>query len=135
MSCFLSAALLAAATSLAVTAAADDKKDEPKGEKLKTILSVTCELDKDKKTLTVTAVGQVPTGGWKGAKLVRREAKEAPKDGIYEYDMTAVRPTGIVTQIISKVTAKDVWEDPPADLKGVKVYGAGAGAKAAKVEK
>lgn len=134
MSRFMGAALLTAAASLAVTAAADDKKGEPKGEKLKTILSVTCELDKGKKTLTVTAVGQVPTGGWKGAKLVRREAKEAPKDGIYEYDMTAVRPTGIVTQVISKVTAKDTWEDPPADLKGVKVYGDGDGAKAAKVK-
>jgi hypothetical protein len=124
-------ATLFAAAACAVAASADDK-DEPKGERLKTILSVACELSKDKKTLTVTAVGQVPTGGWKGAKLVRRKA--APKDGIYEYDMTAVRPTGIVTQVISKVTAKDVWENPPADLKGVKVYGAGAGARTATVE-
>lgn len=134
MSRLIRAALFAAALALAPGASADDKKDEPKGEKLKTIISVTCELGKDKKTLTVTAVGQVPTGGWKDAKLVRRKSKEAPKDGIYEYDMTAVRPTGIVTQVISKVTAKDVWEDPPADLKGVKVYGAGGGAKEAKVE-
>jgi hypothetical protein len=127
-------AVVAVALSLAVVSA-EDKKDEKKGEVLKTVIDVKVDFDKEKKTLTVTAVGQVPTGGWKDAKLVRRETKEAPKDGIYEYDLTAVRPTGIVTQVISKVTAKDTWENPPTDLKGVKVYGVGDGAKTIKLDK
>jgi hypothetical protein len=113
----------------------EEKKDEKKGAVLKTVLDVSYTVDKEKKTLTVTAVGQVPTGGWKDAKLVRREVKEAPKDGIYEYDLTAVRPTGIVPQIVSKVTASDTWENPPADIKGVKVYGVGDGAKSIKFDK
>ena len=113
----------------------DDKKEEKKGEVLKTIIDVTYEFDKDKKKLTVNAVGQVPTGGWSGAKLTPRATKESPKDGIYEYELTAVRPTGIVTQAISKVKASHTWENPPADIKGVKVYGADKGAKTIKFDK
>jgi hypothetical protein len=33
------------------------------------------------------------------------------------------------------VTAKHTWDNPPADIKGVKVYGEGAGAKTVKFEK
>jgi hypothetical protein len=115
-------AAFAVATAVALTAAAEDKK-EAKGEVLKTVVEVTHEFDKDKKKLTVTAVGQVPTGGWKDAKLTPRATKEAPKDGIYEYDLTAVRPEGIATQVISKVKASHTWENPPKDMKGIKVYG------------
>lgn len=128
-------AALSLALAFGLSTSADEPKDEKKGEVLKTIISVTPAYDKEKKQLTVTAVGQVPTGGWTGAKLTPRKTTEAPKDGIYEYDLTAVRPTGFVTQVISKVTAKHTWDNPPADLKGVKVYGAGEGAKTAKVEK
>jgi hypothetical protein len=126
----------AAALALSVVSAtAEDKKEEPKGEQLKTVISVTHSFDKDMKTLTVTAVGQVPTGGWTGAKLTPRKYKDKPADGIYEYDLTAVRPTGFVTQALSKVKAEHKWENPPADIKGVKVYGAGEGAKTVKFDK
>jgi hypothetical protein len=77
----------------------------------------------------------VPTGGWSGAKLTRKATKDAPKDGIYEYELTAVRPTGIVTQALSKVKASAEWENPPADLKGVKILGAGEGAKTVEIKK
>jgi hypothetical protein len=133
---FVGAALFAlAAVAVTVTANAEDKKDEKKGEMLKNIIDVSYEFDKDKKKLTVTAIGQVPTGGWSGAKLTPRATKEAPKDGIYEYDLTAIRPTGIVTQALSKVKANHTWENPPAGMKGVKVYGAGEGAKTIKFDK
>ena len=126
------------ATAVALTASAEDKKPddkkEAKGEVLKTVIDVTHEFDKDKKKLTVTAIGQVPTGGWKDAKLTPRAIKEAPKDGIYEYDLTAVRPTGIVTQALSKVKASHTWDNPPADMKGIKVYGSGE-AKTVKFDK
>jgi hypothetical protein len=133
---FVRAAALAVVASLLAlpVASADEKKDEKKGEVLKTVIDVKADYDKEKKTLTITAVGQVPTGGWKDAKLTPRATKEASKDGIYEFDLTAVRPTGIVTQALSKVTAKYTWENPPADLKGIKVYG-GTEAKTVKIEK
>ena len=131
-------AAVAAAFTLAVSVAdekkADEKKEE-KGEVLKTVIEVTYEFDKDKKKLTINATGQVPTGGWSGAKLTPRKTKDAPKDGVYEFDITAVRPDGIVTQVISKVKASHTWDNPPADLKGIKIYGAGDGAKTVKIEK
>lgn len=129
------AAFAVAALALAQSASAEDKKEEKKGEVLKTIIDVSYEYDKDKKNLTVSAIGQVPTGGWGGATLTPRKTKDAPKDGIYEYDLTAVRPGGIVTQVISKVTAKHTWDNAPADIKGVKVYGVGEGAKTIKFDK
>ena len=136
---FVRASFAFTALAFALTATAEDKKPddkkEEKGVVLKTVLEVTYEFDKDKKKLTVTAVGQVPTGGWKDAKLTRRATKDAPKDGIYEYDLTAVRPTGIVPQIVSKVKANDVWENPPADIKGVRVYGVGDGVKTVQFDK
>ncbi len=135
---FVRAAAFAFAFAVAVltlTVSAQEKKEEKKGEVLKTIIDASHEFDKDKKKLTVNVIGQVPTGGWSGAKLTPRATKESPKDGIYEYDLTAVRPSGIVTQVISKVKASHTWENPPADIKGVKVYGAGAGAKTIKFDK
>jgi hypothetical protein len=130
---FVRAAAFAFATAaLTLGASAQDKKDAKKGQTLKTVIDVTYELDKDKKKLTVNAVGQVPTGGWSGAKLTPRATKEAPKDGIYEYDLTAVPPDGFATQVISKVKASHTWDNPPTDIKGVKVYGVGAGAKTVK---
>jgi hypothetical protein len=139
MSNFIRSVALAVLAGSFMTALAVDQKPErdekPKGELLKTVISADASYGKDRKTLTITAVGQVPTGGWKGAKLTRKETKEAPKDGIYEFELTAIRPDGIVTQVISKVTATEKWENPPADLKGVKILGVGEGAKTVKVEK
>jgi hypothetical protein len=138
---FTRAAVLAAVAAAGMTGLAAQKtepqkeKDKPKGELLKTVLDAKATFDKDKKKLTVEATGQVPTGGWADAKLTPKEAKTAPKDGIYELDLTAVRPTGIVPQVISKVTATYTWDNPPADLKGVKVNGDGDGAKTVKVQK
>jgi hypothetical protein len=126
-------ALAVAAAGLASSVSADDKKDAPKGEVLKVVITATAELSADKKKLTVTAVGQVNTGGWSGAKLTPKPDQK-PKDGVYEYELTAIRPTGIVTQALSKVKAEHVWENPPADLKAVKILGADKGAKTVEVK-
>jgi hypothetical protein len=141
MTKFTRALVLAAFAAVGMSSLAAAEKPEPvkeekkSGELLKTVIDVKYVWDDNKKGLTITATGQVPTGGWKDAKLVRRVTKDAPKDGVYEFDLTAVRPTGIVTQALSKVTAIEKWMDPPADLKAVKVYGAGDGAKTVKIEK
>ncbi len=135
---FVLAAALAVVAAALTTASAEDKKEpkeEKPGEVLKVIINVTHSFSDDKKALTVTAVGQVPTGGWTGAKLIPRKYKDKPADGIYEYDLTAVRPTGIVTQALSKVRGDHRWTNPPADIKGIKVYGTGEGAKTIKFDK
>lgn len=138
MTKFVRAAVLALFAAGGVTmlaAAQKEKEKEVKGELLKTVIDATAEFDKDKTKLTITAVGQVPTGGWKDAKLTPKETKEAPKDGVYEFELTAVRPTGIVTQVVSKVKATYTWEKVPADLKGVKILGDEKGAKTVTIEK
>jgi hypothetical protein len=55
--------------------------------------------------------------------LVRRAYFVAPADGIWEYDMLTCKPSGIVAQVITPVTAKDKWESPPQSLKGIRVHG------------
>jgi type II secretory pathway pseudopilin PulG len=131
------AAVLAVLAAFGMTALAaaqkPDKEEKAKAEVLKTITDATAEFDKDKKVLTVVATGQVPTGGWTGARLTRKDTK--PKDGVYEFELTAVRPTGIVTQVISKVKASYSWVNPPADVKEVRILGVGEGVKTVKVTK
>jgi hypothetical protein len=82
--------------------------------------------------LVVTAVGQVPTGGYDPKKVtLQRVAYVAPPaDGIQDYKLTAVKPTGIVTQVISEVSGKDRWKGYTKEapwLKGVRVHGVGDG--------
>jgi hypothetical protein len=121
-----------------VTQTKDDPKVEKKQDKgtpLKTIKEVVVSLSKDKKELVVSATAEVPTGGWTDPRLTRREYVKPPADGIYEYDFTALKPKGLVPQAISEVKAIDKWKNPPADVKGVKVYGTKDGVKSAKIEK
>lgn len=129
------AAVLAVLAAFGMTALAaaqkPEKEEKAKGEVLKTIIDATAKYDKT--SLTIVATGQVPTGGWTGARLTPKDTK--PKDGVYEFEMTAVRPTGIVTQALSKVKASYSWVNPPADVKEVKILGVGEGAKTVKVTK
>ncbi|MGC4003982.1 MAG: hypothetical protein QM811_12990 [Pirellulales bacterium] len=82
--------------------------------------------------LIVKAIGEVPTGGYdpKLVKLERVEYVKAPDDGIQDYTLTAVKPGGFVTQVISKVEGVDTWKDFRKSapwLKGVRIHGAGDG--------
>jgi hypothetical protein len=129
----LAAAVLAAGVVGAAAAAPDEK---PKRETVKEITDVTWEFEKgDKPVLVVTVTGQVPTGGWTDAKLIRRTYIKPPADGIYDYDLTADRPTGVVTQATSKVKATDRWTTPPTDIKGIRVHGVAKGVKTVKFDK
>ena len=75
------------------------------------------------KSIEITANGEVPTGGYKNHVLVRRVYVMAPADGVWEYDMYTCKPIGIVTQVVTPVSAKDKWESPPRSLKGIRVFG------------
>lgn len=79
--------------------------------------------------LLITAYGRVPTGGWKQVQLLRRIYVTPPADGIWEYDLLALRPSGQVIQVQTPVRAKNVWKDYDRSIKGVRVYGIGRGAK------
>ncbi len=98
---------------------------------VKTILKVEFAIQEiNPPNLVVTATGQVPTGGWSGAKLTRKKYDTPPADGIQDYTLTAVAPTGIVTQALSKVEARDTWSRYTVEapwLKGVRIHGADKG--------
>jgi hypothetical protein len=110
-------------------------KDIVKLKRVPRIVEVTFELQTtEPPNLVVTAVGQVPTGGWTEVQLLRRAYVQPPADGIWEYDLLAKPPEGLATQVISKVKATDVWEKVELDnLKGIRVYGLGEGIKTVKV--
>jgi hypothetical protein len=76
--------------------------------------------------LVVTVTGQVPTGGYQKAKLVRVRYETPPEDGIQDYILFAVPPAGFATQVISEVKGTDVWKGYTKEapwLKGIRVHG------------
>ena len=126
------AAGLAAAAVLGLsdpTAGQDAKKAEPKT--VATIVKVELAIQEiAPPNLVVTATGEVPTGGWSGAKLTRKTYVTPPKDGIQDYTLTAVPPDGVAAQVISTVKASDTWKAYTKEapwLKGVRVHGEGKG--------
>jgi hypothetical protein len=82
--------------------------------------------------LVVHAWGEVPSGGWTGVDLVRVRYVTPPADGIQDYELKAVPPTGPAIQVISTVDDGDRWERFSTEapwLKGIRVRGEGTGVK------
>jgi hypothetical protein len=76
--------------------------------------------------LVVTAVGKVNTGGWTNVQLVRVTYVMAPEDGIQDYILFAVPPSGPAPQVISEVKATNRWERYTEEapwIKGIRVHG------------
>jgi hypothetical protein len=88
---------------------------------------VSAKLVAEKGLLTVSAVGEVPTGGYTKPTLTRVQYFKQPDDGIQDYTFEAVPPTGIVTQVVSEVAATDKWPSLPGWVKGVRIHGVGDG--------
>lgn len=73
--------------------------------------------------LVIDAQGEVNTTGWSNGVLEQYIYVHPPLDGIYEFSFIAEAPTCTIQEIITPITASSFeWPDPPADLKGVKVY-------------
>ena len=99
-----------------------------------TILKIDVQIqESDPPNLVVTAIGQVPSGGWKQVQLIRRIYVKPPADGIWEYDLLAQKPSGVATTVMTPVGAKNTWKAYDTSIKGVRVYGIGRGVKEAKV--
>ena len=98
---------------------------------VKKILEVQyAEQEIEPPNLVVTAVGQVPTAGYRDVQLVRVRYTTPPKDGIQDYYLRAMPPSGIAAQVISKVKASDTWKAYRKEapwIKGVRVHGVDGG--------
>lgn len=106
-----------------LTVQAEEKPPQPVT--VKKVLSA--KLVAEKGSLTVTAVGEAPTGGYTKPTLTRVQYFKQPDDGIQDYTFEAVPPAGIATQVVSKVTATDKWPSLPGWVKGVRIHGVGDG--------
>ena len=73
--------------------------------------------------ISITALGEVPTTGWKHVRLSQRFYIVPPADGIWDFDMIGDEPTGIVGQVILPVSAHTVTP-APGWCKGVRVHAA-----------
>lgn len=77
--------------------------------------------------ITVTAVGHVMTGGWKGMELVPSTQKAAPAgssaDATIDLDFVAIKPSGTVNMLVTRVEAqKDLPAPPPGKKLTVIVH-------------
>lgn len=88
--------------------------------------------------LSIMAYATVPTPGWTEPELIEWIYVMPPPDGIYDFDLVAERPTGIVPQVITPIVGTHVLQDIPPGLKGVRIHASinskeallgGAGAK------
>ena len=111
----------------AITLESTDKPKSPPvpaARPVSRITSVQCAIDKSNSpNLTVTAVGEVPTLGWTKPSLTRVVYVQFPPDGIWDYNFTAIPPTGPVPSVISPVQAADCWKGyPTGKLKGIRIH-------------
>lgn len=104
--------------------------DEEKVQRVPQILEIEYAVQQSNPpNLLITATGEVPTAGWKKIQLLRRVYITPPADGIWEYDLVGLPPTGPAAQVVTKVRGRDQWKDYDQKTKGVRVYGIGRGTK------
>ncbi|QDT40099.1 hypothetical protein Pan241w_01520 [Gimesia alba] len=117
---------LAVVLNSAVLLQADDAKPTPVT--VPKIIKVTNQVQTSfPPNLVVQAVGEVPTGGYTDAKLIRAVYVQPPQDGIQDYFLKAVPPSGPAITVISQVKASDTWKNFPSWVKGIRVHGVGDG--------
>ena len=72
-------------------------------------------------TLEMTANGSVGMAGYKNAGFVPRINAAPPRDGVYEVDAVADKPTPAGAAAATPIELKGAWSPYPVDhLKGVK---------------
>jgi hypothetical protein len=74
--------------------------------------------------LLISALGTVPTGGWKNGTLEPRFYIVPPTDGIQDFDFAADPPVGPAIDVILPIAAQTMMESISSWLKGVRVHSA-----------
>jgi hypothetical protein len=107
-----------------------NSQEKPQPRLLTQIIDVQLAVrEKAPPELVVSVRAQTPTPEYTNVRLLRAAYKTPPEDGIQDYFLLATPPDGIVTQVLSRTAAQDVWSDFPKWLKGVRVHGVGDGVK------
>ncbi|WP_425617148.1 hypothetical protein NA78x_000819 [Anatilimnocola sp. NA78] len=88
------------------------------------------------KGAVMEVTGEVPTGGYTEPMLVKVEYVKQPDDGIQDFNFVAKKPDGIVTQVVSSISARHDWKgEIPAWVKGVRIHGTAGGIKTVKLDR
>lgn len=114
---------------------ADEAKSKPVT--VSKILKVSHQIEIEESfppNLYVKAIGEVPTGGYTNVKLERAIYVTPPQDGIQDYFLKAVPPSGPAITVISQVEAIDLWHGFPSWVKGIRVHGVKDGTVVVKFE-
>ena len=100
------------------------------------ILTVVHQIEKSNPpNLVLKVVGEVPTSGYTNAKVYRAIYVQPPQDGIQDFFLKAVPPSGVAATVISQVTASKTWKGYPAWVKGIRVHGEKSGIIVIKFDK
>lgn len=103
-----------------------------------TVLDISYAIqESDPPRLVIKATGEVPTLGYTDVRLEQIQYRALPRDGIQEFRLTAVPPTGPAGQQIAKVEGTYIWNNYKTDvfwLKGIRVGGTGDGVKEVRFE-
>lgn len=92
------------------------------------ILKVTHQIQESHPpNLVLNVVGEVPTSGYTDVQLLRMVYVQPPQDGIQDFYLKAIPPSGIAATVISQVTASKKWIGFPAWVKGIRVHGEKSG--------
>jgi hypothetical protein len=74
-------------------------------------------------SLIMTATGAVPSSGYINAGFMTRINAVPPRDGVYEFDVVADRPSGGAAEAVTPIKIDGGWSAyPPDRLKGVRLY-------------
>src|SRR5436190_11751263 len=87
------------------------------------IESVAASLDRAQPAQIVAHVrAEAASTGWINPEFVPLVYTEPPKDGIYDFVLTAERPGGVIAPRITPLTADLVWRNPPPGVKGIRIH-------------
>jgi hypothetical protein len=72
--------------------------------------------------IAIAASGQVETSGWTSTRLLPRFYIGNPPDGIWDFDLVADAPIGLVADVLLPVAALQTLDSIPG-IKGIRVHG------------
>jgi hypothetical protein len=81
-------------------------------------------ISKNGNAVTITAKGQVNTGGWNRPALLPYVYAAPPADGVYTFEFVAQAPGGMSTQVISPIEVRYTWSEFPATAKSIRIISA-----------
>ncbi|MDB6000965.1 MAG: hypothetical protein JWP52_2664 [Rhizobacter sp.] len=91
--------------------------------KFLTVDSVTLNrIDSTQPLLIIQAKGTVPTSGWHNAVLTPYVYLNPPADGIWDFDLSAFAPNGLVLKVTTPLETQAAALPLPAWCKGVRVH-------------